>query len=127
MYPFPTVPFTLAMSREDGLALRATPTVSLSLSFGLEGFAVLQGTSMASPHAAGAAALVWAVAPTAPATAIVDAMIRTAKDLGAAGFDTTFGNGLVNALDAAKKLNPTAFGVTQPTLKTGRRPGRRSH
>src|SRR5207302_1235933 len=74
----------------------------------------------------GAAALVWAVSPNSTATNVATALEQTAKDLGAPGQDTTFGFGLVNALGAAKMLNPAAFGpVTGPV--TGRIPGRRGH
>lgn len=69
------------------------------------------GTSMASPHAAGVAALAWAVAPNATATEIGSAMTSRADDLGAAGYDNAFGHGLVNALETAKMLNPAAFGL----------------
>ncbi len=85
---------------------------------------------MASPHAAAVAALAWAVAPNAPASAVAEAVINTAKDLGDAGVDNIFGHGLINALDAAKQLNPAAFGSggTPPAAPpTGRPPGRRGH
>lgn len=124
------VPYTVGISQEDGLALKGTPNATLTLSFGIEGYAVLGGTSMASPHAAGVAALVWAVAPTAPASAISNAIISTATDLGAAGFDTVYGNGLVNAVNAAKQINPAAFssGASPSSGPVqGRRPGRRGH
>jgi serine protease len=124
------VPYSVSMSQADGLAIKATPNTTLTLSFGLEGWVLLDGTSMASPHVAGVAALIWAVAPTASANAVINAVETTATDLGAAGFDTVYGNGLVNALNAAKQLNPSAFGV--PVIPaggpvTGRRPGRRGH
>jgi len=82
---------------------------------------------MSSPHAAGVAALVWAVAPNASATAVANAIETTAIDLGAPGFDTTYGYGMVNAMGAAKLLNPAAFGTSSTTAVTGRRPGRRGH
>ena len=125
------VPYTVSMSQEDGLALKATANATITFqSGGIQTFALYQGTSMATPHAAGVAALVWAVAPTAPASAIANAMEQTAIDLGTPGFDTTFGNGLVNALNAAKQLNPAAFGYgVQPSTAPvqGRIPGRRGH
>lgn len=57
----------------------------------------MSGTSMATPHVAGIAALIWAANPTYTAAAIEDALKKSAIDLGSAGYDTTFGNGLVNA------------------------------
>jgi subtilisin family serine protease len=124
------VPYTVSISQEDGLAIKATPNATLTISYGYEGFALLNGTSMASPHAAGVAALVWASAPSASANAVAQAIEATAGDLGNAGYDTVYGNGLVNALNAAKQLNPTAFGSgATPSSKpvTGRVPGRRGH
>ena len=53
------------------------------------------GTSMASPHVAGAAAILMQQGITSPA-AIEDALKRTAIDLGAQGRDNFFGHGLVN-------------------------------
>lgn len=122
------VPYTVSLSQEDGKSLLTTLDARLTLSFGREGYALLQGTSMSSPHAAGVAALVWAVAPTASATTVANAIFNTARDLGSAGVDNVYGHGLVNALDAAKMLNPAAFssGATPSTGPvTGRAPGRR--
>jgi serine protease len=54
----------------------------------------LQGTSMASPHVAGVAALLMSQGITSPAA--IEAMLtRTARDLGAKGKDNDFGAGLV--------------------------------
>jgi serine protease len=85
---------------------------------------------MACPHAVGAAALVWAASPNSTATNVANALEQTAKDLGDAGRDNTFGFGLVNAYEAAKMLNPAAFGsggtpATGPVH--GRLAGRRGH
>ena len=123
------IPFAF-ISQVDGLSLKATGGVQVSLGFGFETWVRLDGTSMASPHATGVAALAWAAAPTASAADVANAVINTAKDLGAPGPDTVYGNGLVNALDAAKQLNPGAFGsggTPSPTPPTGRNPGRRGH
>jgi subtilisin family serine protease len=57
------------------------------------------GTSMASPHVAGAAALLMQQGITSPA-AIEDALKRTAVDLGTPGRDNFFGHGLVNVRNA---------------------------
>ena len=54
----------------------------------------LQGTSMASPHVAGMAALLWSRGIRTPAA--IETLIRqTATDLGQAGKDDVFGYGLI--------------------------------
>jgi subtilisin family serine protease len=115
-----TAPF-LGISQADGQALLATPNATVTFSNGFETFALEAGTSMATPHAVGAAALVWAVSPNSTNTNVATALEQTAKDLGAPGQDTTYGFGLVDAAAAAKQLNPAPFAVK------ARQPGRRGH
>jgi subtilisin family serine protease len=55
------------------------------------------GTSMATPHTAGVFALVWAANPTMTANAIETVIKNNCDDKGAAGYDTTYGYGRVNA------------------------------
>ena len=117
-----TAPF-LGISQADGQSLLATPNATITLGNGFERFALEAGTSMACPHAVGAAALVWAVSPNSTATNVATALEQTAKDLGDAGKDTTYGFGLVDAYAAARQLNPALF--SQPVK--GRFPGRRGH
>ena len=64
------------------------------------GYATYSGTSMASPHVAGTAALVIAAGITGPA-AIRSQLQETADDLGASGRDSWYGFGLVDADGAA--------------------------
>ena len=52
---------------------------------------------MASPVVAGVAALVLAVNPTLTVDGVKSILYSTATDLGSAGFDTYYANGLVNA------------------------------
>jgi serine protease len=59
------------------------------------GYFGVAGTSMATPHVAGAAAILMQQGITSPA-AIEDALKRTAVDLGTTGRDDFFGFGLVN-------------------------------
>lgn len=121
------VPF-LAVSQADGQALKSSPNATVTLGFGFEGFALESGTSMATPHATGVVALAWSVAPNAAGADVRDAIINTATDLGDPGVDSTYGHGLVNALNAAKQLNPAAFGSSAtPAPVSGRVPGRRGH
>jgi subtilisin family serine protease len=120
-----TLPPMALIERAEGLALLATPNATLTMRFDQQGsvelFALLDGTSMASPHAVGAAALVWAVSPNSTAAQVAKAMEQTAIDLGPAGVDNTYGFGLVNAYAAARFLNPAPFAVN------ARMPGRRGH
>ncbi len=70
-------------------------------SFSLPG--TYQGTSMASPHVSGVAALIIAsgIVGENPTPAAVQARLEvTAKDLGAPGYDLHYGNGLVDAAAA---------------------------
>ncbi|NOZ67927.1 MAG: S8 family serine peptidase [Deferribacteres bacterium] len=65
------------------------------------GYFYYQGTSMATPHVAGVAALLIANGITGPDN-VREALQSTAKDLGPAGWDPTYGWGRV---DAAAALN----------------------
>ncbi|MGZ8868351.1 MAG: S8 family serine peptidase, partial [Thermoanaerobaculia bacterium] len=103
-------PVTVALSKSDGARLLEAGNTPIVVSNIADDYDSNNGTSMATPHAVGVAALAWSVAPSATAADIRNAIIRSARDLGAAGFDVAFGHGLVNALDTAKMLNPAAFG-----------------
>jgi serine protease len=54
-----------------------------------------QGTSMASPHVAGLAALIMSQAPGISPAAVERIIRNTAKDIGDPGRDTHFGSGLI--------------------------------
>lgn len=69
------------------------------------GYYFYQGTSMATPHVAGVAALVLANGTASTPDEVRTVLQKTAEDLGATGFDQTYGWGLVDALAA---LNWTA-------------------
>jgi serine protease len=62
-------------------------------------YGLFQGTSMATPHAAGVVALMISRGVTGP-SAIQSALRSTATDLGPAGPDNDFGAGLINAAAA---------------------------
>jgi subtilisin family serine protease len=68
-------------------------------------YSYLDGTSMAAPHVAGVAALLWSAEPNATAKQIQDAIQKSAEDLGVKGKDPKYGHGLVAAADALKRLN----------------------
>ncbi|WP_426161562.1 S8 family serine peptidase [Pseudoduganella sp. R-34] len=81
------------------------------------GYGAVNGTSFASPVAAGVAALVMAANPSLSADQVKSILFTTAVDLGTAGRDIYFGYGRVNAAAAvaAAKAAP-APDTTAPTV-----------
>src|SRR5262249_21630688 len=61
------------------------------------GYPNFYGTSAAAPHAAALAALVRDLVPTAQPGDVYSALLESAIDMGAAGFDADSGAGLVQA------------------------------
>lgn len=80
-------------------AMPAGSTIDESSCTG-SGYCAINGTSMATPHVAGAAAVLRAAWPSLTADDVVALLLETATDLGAAGVDDIFGKGLLN-LEAA--------------------------
>ncbi|MDY0022986.1 S8 family serine peptidase [Arenimonas caeni] len=107
--PGPAIP-AVSMAQADGQSLvasqlGASATVSTVSSNQGNGYAYYDGTSMATPHVAGVAALVWSANPSWTAAQIREALAVTAEDLGTAGRDTSTGWGLVRAKAALDYLN----------------------
>ncbi len=111
-------PLTVSMPQATGEALVAKGTGRLTVAYIWDDYGEKSGTSMASPHVAGAAALLWSVAPDATPGAIINAMTTTAIDLGTPGIDQVYGAGLVDVNAAARLLAPGAF--TEPIPLPGR-------
>jgi len=65
----------------------------------------LQGTSMASPHVAGVAALLLAQTPSLTPDEVRSRLLATARDIGQPGWDPASGWGLVQASDALSYQN----------------------
>jgi subtilisin family serine protease len=67
----------------------------------------MSGTSMAAPHVTAAAALVLSANPRLTSSQLTNILTSTATNLGSPNYDTTFGNGLVNAQAAVQKALAT--------------------
>lgn len=63
-------------------------------------YGYLSGTSMATPHVSGLAALIRSRMPERTNDEIVDIILTSTDDLGAAGWDQFFGHGRLNAYKA---------------------------
>ncbi len=99
----------LSLSQEDGQYLVANHLGAMGDLYAhieqpASGYEAWGGTSMATPHVAGVAALIWSFDPALTNVEIRNAMNATAVDLGDIGRDIYFGYGLVQALDALKDL-----------------------
>jgi len=68
------------------------------------GYASYSGTSMATPHVAGVAALVWSQRLECSNDQLRQTLRSSAQDLGAVGRDNSYGYGLVQARVAADRL-----------------------
>lgn len=88
----------------------AAPGVSIRSTLPGGSYGTASGTSMASPHVAGTAALVWAANPTWTNVQVRQRLRETAEDLGTPGWDPQFGHGLVNAAKAASGGTATPTG-----------------
>ncbi len=64
------------------------------------GYYFMHGTSMATPHVVGAAALVLSLGKASTPDEVRAALEETAEDLGSPGRDNTFGHGLIDAYAA---------------------------
>ncbi|MDP5211477.1 S8 family serine peptidase [Pseudoalteromonas tunicata] len=82
----------------------AAPGVGVNSTWNNNGYKSISGTSMATPHVSGVAALVWSNNLSCSNQQVRDAINKTAKDKGAAGRDTSYGFGLIQAKAAADYL-----------------------
>ena len=95
----------VSVSQADGSMLLNQVGSSATLVNAASSWDFFNGTSMAAPHVSGVAAMVFGKNPNLTPTQVESILESTATDLGPAGYDPTFGFGLVNA-DAALKATP---------------------
>jgi subtilisin family serine protease len=87
--------------RATGISLlQAYLGTTATLAFSNWAYDYFSGTSMATPHVAGVAALVWSRYPKCSSETIRQALLATAQDLGVPGRDPDYGVGLVRARPA---------------------------
>lgn len=81
------------------------------------GYGYWQGTSFASPQVAGLAALMFAANPGLTNAQVVSLLRARADDLGAPGFDATFGSGRINVARAVQAAAESVAGdAVAPTV-----------
>ena len=104
----------IGITSTDGSALRAylgqVATLVNQTGNG-DGYDLYSGTSMATPHVSGVAALIWSRLSDRSAAQVRQALTSSALDLGTAGRDAAFGFGLVQAkaaYDALAAMTPGA-------------------
>ncbi|GAB1475736.1 hypothetical protein MASR2M70_05680 [Bacillota bacterium] len=83
----------VSISYTDGQMLRDKESLTATVGVGFNPYKTMNGTSMAAPHAAAAAAMVWAKAPGLTNKQIRHILNITAKDLGL--LPTQQGSGLI--------------------------------
>ena len=78
------------------------------------GYFYQSGTSVAAPHVAGLAALIWSVRPDLANDQVAQVISQTAHDLGEPGWDEFYGWGRIDAYQAL--LNVTHFKLYFPAF-----------
>jgi subtilisin family serine protease len=93
-----TIPSIGALQADGATMLTQIGTATTVAVFGTDAqYASYSGTSMATPHVSGVAALVWSYFPSCTAANIRNALTATALDVGDPGRDDKTGAGVVQA------------------------------
>lgn len=97
---------SVSVDRDLGLELTNAVGQTISVDSSVnEDYEYYNGTSMATPHVTGVAALVWSYHPQCSAKQVRDALNATAEDIDVVGRDNRTGNGLINAVAAKEYLD----------------------
>lgn len=107
----PTVSVDRALGQQLMGQLGSNATVNV---VGSQDYSYYNGTSMATPHVAGVAALVWSNNISCTAEQVRAALKNTALDIDVAGRDNKTGFGLVQAKAASDSLASSCSGTTPP-------------
>lgn len=108
-----TIP-AVGAALEDRAAIVGSTVATVDVSS--SDYSLLSGTSMATPLAAGSAALIWSNNPGCNGSDIREAMKATAQDQGAPGRDDYFGYGIVKAKAASDYLVANGCGTIEPPV-----------
>jgi serine protease len=114
----PGIP-VVSISQEDGQALAAIATKTSTVAVTATNYAYFDGTSMATPHVAGVAALIWSQKPECSNAAIRHALGATAENIGPDGRDVYTGYGLIRAGAALTHLDGENCGLPPPSTGKG--------
>ena len=98
------------MAPSEVIAASATFDGRSEVSFNYE--TRFNGTSAATPNAAGVASLVWSANQSLTASQVQQILSQTAVNLGAAGYDNLTGHGMINADAAVRRAMAIARGAT---------------
>ncbi len=92
----------------------AAPGVDIYSTLWNDKYGLKSGTSMAAPHVAGLAALVWSVCPYLTHEEVRTIIQSTADDRGPAGWDVYYGFGRINALAAVEGTSVSPILAVDP-------------
>lgn len=113
-----TIP-SVTVTDTDGATMLNNIGQSARVNIGAGNYGKMSGTSMASPHVAGVAALVWSHHASCTNKQIRAVLNATAQDLGDSGRDVKFGYGLVQTKAAVDYISSKGCDgqgtVTPPT------------
>ncbi len=99
-----------SVSDADGAAMKNQVGSTAALSVGPSNYAYFDGTSMATPHVAAVAALVWSRNGACSASQLRASLQKSVVDLGATGRDNYYGYGLVQAKAADDRIKALGCG-----------------
>jgi subtilisin family serine protease len=105
-----TIPSVTA-SDTEGAAMKTQLGQTATVAVTGWDYAFFDGTSMATPHVSAVAAIVWARNLNCTATQLRNSLNLSAKDLGAAGRDSNFGYGMVQAKAADDRIKARGCGL----------------
>ncbi len=83
------------------------------------GYSYKSGTSMATPHVSGLAALIWSFDPTLSNSEVRKIIESTSDDLGTIGWDQRYGWGRINAERALRSLVKVSTSITNSDYYIG--------